>query len=98
MRLERDDGKVIERRLSNGGEEVIVPQDQQVANKDDDNSWIGLDDVASDGLVHRKIPANGITLHYLMAGSGPTIVLLHGWGNTSIPGVMSCDTFVTATP
>jgi pimeloyl-ACP methyl ester carboxylesterase len=31
------------------------------------------------GLVHGKMPVNGINLHFVMAGSGPAIILVHGW-------------------
>ena len=30
-----------------------------------------------------KVPANGITLHYVEAGEGPPILLIHGWLGTS---------------
>lgn len=30
-----------------------------------------------------KVPANGVTLHYVEAGAGPPILLVHGWLGTS---------------
>lgn len=33
--------------------------------------------------VHRRVAVNGIRLHYVQAGTGPAVVLLHGWANTS---------------
>src|SRR6187402_2868853 len=35
-----------------------------------------------DGAVSRFAQVNGIQLHYVMAGSGPPVVLLHGWPQT----------------
>lgn len=32
---------------------------------------------------HGKVPANGINLHFAMAGSGPAILLVHGWLGSS---------------
>lgn len=34
------------------------------------------------GAVSRFVQANGIRMHYVRAGSGPLIVLLHGWPQT----------------
>lgn len=34
-------------------------------------------------IVHGKIPANGVMLHFAMCGAGAPIVLLHGWLGTS---------------
>jgi pimeloyl-ACP methyl ester carboxylesterase len=31
------------------------------------------------GFEHHRVPANGITLHYVRGGAGPPIILLHGW-------------------
>jgi haloacetate dehalogenase len=33
-------------------------------------------------LVHHRVPANGIMQHYVEAGSGPPVVLLHGFPET----------------
>jgi pimeloyl-ACP methyl ester carboxylesterase len=33
-------------------------------------------------LVHDARRVNGITMHYVRAGEGPPLVLLHGWGST----------------
>lgn len=30
-------------------------------------------------LAHHQVRANGITIHYVRAGAGPSLVLLHGW-------------------
>jgi pimeloyl-ACP methyl ester carboxylesterase len=38
-------------------------------------------EVAGD-LEHDSLRANGTTLHYVRAGEGPPLVLLHGWGST----------------
>ena len=35
-----------------------------------------------DGFVERTIRANGITLNYAVGGTGPTVVLLHGYPQT----------------
>ena len=32
-----------------------------------------------DGFVHRHADVNGTTLHYVIGGSGPAVVLMHGW-------------------
>lgn len=32
-----------------------------------------------DGFFHRYADANGVRLHYVIGGSGPAIVLVHGW-------------------
>lgn len=34
-------------------------------------------------VIHGKIPANGVTLHFAMAGEGPPILLVHGWLGSS---------------
>lgn len=34
------------------------------------------------GFTSRFVEANGIRLHYVVAGSGPPVVLLHGWPQT----------------
>ncbi|MEU9878033.1 alpha/beta fold hydrolase [Streptomyces phaeochromogenes] len=34
---------------------------------------------APDGFSHRYAEVNGVQLHYVSGGSGPTVVLLHGW-------------------
>jgi pimeloyl-ACP methyl ester carboxylesterase len=33
-------------------------------------------------VVHNALRVNGITMHYVRAGEGPPLVLLHGWGST----------------
>jgi pimeloyl-ACP methyl ester carboxylesterase len=33
-------------------------------------------------LVHDARRVNGMTMHYVRAGAGPPLVLLHGWGST----------------
>ncbi|MGH9443550.1 MAG: alpha/beta fold hydrolase [Thermoanaerobaculia bacterium] len=38
---------------------------------------------ASDGTASRSLEVNGVKLHYLTAGSGPTVLLLHGYAETS---------------
>jgi pimeloyl-ACP methyl ester carboxylesterase len=30
-------------------------------------------------FAHRKAQVNGVTLHYVMGGTGPALLLLHGW-------------------
>src|SRR5262249_41693147 len=30
-------------------------------------------------LTHKRVKTNGITLHYVMAGRGPTVLCMHGW-------------------
>lgn len=35
------------------------------------------------GGSHRMAMVNGVRLHYLQAGKGPVVLLLHGWANTS---------------
>lgn len=46
-------------------------------------SWFGADKGGAQpgamAIRHGKAPANGVMLHFAMAGSGPPIVLLHGW-------------------
>jgi pimeloyl-ACP methyl ester carboxylesterase len=37
--------------------------------------------IAAD-LIHDSRRVNGTTLHYVRAGEGPPLVLLHGWGST----------------
>ncbi len=32
-----------------------------------------------DGFTHRYADVNGTTLHYVVGGAGPAVVLLHGW-------------------
>ena len=39
-----------------------------------EDDWI--DDA---GLAHRYARVNGVRLHYVIAGAGPAVVLLHGW-------------------
>jgi pimeloyl-ACP methyl ester carboxylesterase len=36
----------------------------------------------SAGLLHDARQVNGMTMHYVRAGEGPPLVLLHGWGST----------------
>ena len=38
---------------------------------------------ASDNIVSRDAKIDGVKLHYLMAGRGPTVILLHGYAETS---------------
>jgi pimeloyl-ACP methyl ester carboxylesterase len=33
-------------------------------------------------IVHHSAQANGVTYHYVVSGSGPAVVLLHGWPTT----------------
>ncbi|MEV4475619.1 alpha/beta fold hydrolase [Nonomuraea salmonea] len=33
-------------------------------------------------LEHKRADTNGIRLHYVVAGSGPTVICLHGWPET----------------
>jgi pimeloyl-ACP methyl ester carboxylesterase len=35
-----------------------------------------------EGGTSRFVEANGVRLHYVAAGSGPTVILLHGWPQT----------------
>ncbi len=30
-------------------------------------------------LTHKRAKVNGVTLHYVTAGSGPTVLCMHGW-------------------
>ena len=30
-------------------------------------------------LEHKRAKVNGVTLHYVTAGSGPTVLCMHGW-------------------
>lgn len=34
------------------------------------------------GFTHHYAEVNGVRLHYVMGGSGPAVVLLHGWPYT----------------
>ena len=38
---------------------------------------------ARDGIESRTIQADGVKLHYLVAGRGPAVILLHGYAETS---------------
>jgi pimeloyl-ACP methyl ester carboxylesterase len=38
---------------------------------------------ATDPIVSRDVKVDGVKLHYLMAGRGPTVILLHGYTQTS---------------
>ena len=40
-------------------------------------------DGAAGETKHRQAFVNGVRLHYLYAGKGPAVVLLHGWANTA---------------
>jgi hypothetical protein len=31
------------------------------------------------GLRHKRAATNGVSLHYVMAGSGPAVLCMHGW-------------------
>lgn len=44
---------------------------------------IPLAEGSNPGAGHRKAFVNGVRLHYLQAGKGPVVLLLHGWANTS---------------
>jgi pimeloyl-ACP methyl ester carboxylesterase len=44
---------------------------------------IPLNEGSISGVGHRKAFVNGIRLHYMQAGKGPVVLLLHGWANTS---------------
>src|SRR4051812_12192702 len=35
--------------------------------------------VFADGFTHGKVAVDGSVLHYVRGGSGPALVLLHGW-------------------
>jgi pimeloyl-ACP methyl ester carboxylesterase len=39
----------------------------------------GLAAKSSVSLAHRRVKTNGITLHYVTAGSGPAVLCMHGW-------------------
>jgi pimeloyl-ACP methyl ester carboxylesterase len=41
-----------------------------------------VSDLAPVRLEHDARRVNGITMHYVRAGAGPPLVLLHGWGST----------------
>jgi len=41
-----------------------------------------MGDPATVGFEHDARRLNGVTLHYVRAGVGPALVLLHGWGST----------------
>ncbi len=30
-------------------------------------------------LTHKRAKVNGVTLHYVVAGSGPVVLCMHGW-------------------
>ncbi len=30
-------------------------------------------------LTHKRAKVNGVTLHYVTAGRGPTVLCMHGW-------------------
>jgi pimeloyl-ACP methyl ester carboxylesterase len=32
-----------------------------------------------DGVAHRQVEVDGLSVHVAEAGSGPPLVLLHGW-------------------
>jgi pimeloyl-ACP methyl ester carboxylesterase len=38
---------------------------------------------SEDGIVSRDAKVDGVTLHYMTAGQGPTVILLHGYAETS---------------
>jgi pimeloyl-ACP methyl ester carboxylesterase len=39
---------------------------------------------ADDGILSRTAEVDGVTLHYMTAGHGPAVVLLHGYAETSL--------------
>jgi len=39
---------------------------------------------ADDGILSRTADVDGVTLHYMTAGHGPAVVLLHGYAETSL--------------
>lgn len=41
------------------------------------------DSNSASAYAHRKAMVNGMTFHYLTAGEGPALLLLHGWMGTS---------------
>lgn len=43
----------------------------------------GAPDAGPEGVGTAYVEANGIRLHYRIAGSGPSVILLHGWPQTS---------------
>src|SRR5213079_41559 len=44
------------------------------------SSW--AEDFAFPGFAMREVPGNGATIHVRSGGSGPAVVLLHGYGET----------------
>jgi pimeloyl-ACP methyl ester carboxylesterase len=65
---------------------IFAPAIAQIASgapKNDGANIVSVVEADSSGLVHRKVSVNGIRLHFIQAGQGPTLVLLHGWANTS---------------
>ena len=39
------------------------------------------------GLVHKTARVNGLNFHYVEAGKGPLVILLHGFQNFGTRGV-----------
>ena len=56
-----------------GGQSAASPSDEAEAAKR----------VAAAGAESRSVTVNGVKLHYLYAGKGPPVVLLHGYAETS---------------
>lgn len=46
-------------------------------------SWTGLAQAGETGISSRSATIEGVKLHYLTAGHGPTVILLHGYTQTS---------------
>jgi pimeloyl-ACP methyl ester carboxylesterase len=65
---------------------LIIPEDQMAKHGNvraiNSQAVPNSDENATD-VLHRKATVNAINLYYLQAGSGPAVVLLHGWANTA---------------
>jgi hypothetical protein len=51
-------------------------------------SYFDIDNMT---FSHRMASVNGIQMHYIVGGQGDAVVLLHGWPQTCMNGVMLCQ-------
>src|SRR5215813_12978810 len=69
-------GIIVSTLVFNQSHIVMAQQQQNIAPKD-----ISFD-IDNMTFSHHMTPVNGIQLHYVIGGHGPTLVLLHGWPET----------------